>query len=173
MKKWNDIFSQTKVEDLQENPFKIIGEDWYLFSAGTEEDFNMMTASWGTMGVFWGKSIVTAYIRPTRHTYNYIEANDIFTLSFFGAEYRKILNFCGSKSGRDTDKITQTGLKPVLLKNSGISYEQSRLVLECKKLYFDDLKPVFFVPEDIEDHIYPNKDFHRVYYGEVIGVYIK
>lgn len=173
MKSWENNFELKNIEDIKENPFKLIGEDWFLLTAGTEKKFNTMTASWGTMGVFWGKSIVTCYVRPTRHTFNFIEDNDIFTLSFLGNEHRKILNFCGSKSGRDTDKITETGLKPLLLNNSGISFEQSRLILECRKIYIDDLKPVFFLPEDIEDKIYPNKDFHRIYYGEIIGVYMQ
>jgi flavin reductase (DIM6/NTAB) family NADH-FMN oxidoreductase RutF len=171
MESWKNSFKLKSVKDLNENPFTLIGEDWFLLTSGTEKKFNTMTASWGTMGVFWGKSIVTCYVRPTRHTFDFIENKDIFTLSFLGGEHRKILNFCGAKSGRDTDKVSETGLKPILLENSGISFEQSRLIIECKKIYFDDLKPVFFLPEGIEDKIYANKDYHRVYYGEIIGVY--
>ncbi len=173
MKNWKNIFVPSHVENLEDNPFKLIGDDWFLFTAGRKENFNTMTASWGSMGTFWNKPFVTCFIRPTRHTFSFIEESDVFTLSFFNESHRSVLTHCGSKSGRDTDKIADTGITPVLLKEGGISFEEARLVLECKKIYFDDLKPVFMLPDGIEEKIYPNKDYHRMYFGEIIGVYIK
>lgn len=171
MKNWKEIFELRNVEKLQVNPFKLIGDDWYLFTAGYVSNFNTMTASWGTMGILWGKPVVTCYIRPTRHTYEFIERSDIFTLSFLKDNNRKILNYCGSKSGRDTDKISDTGLKPLILNNNGISFEQARLIIECRKIYIDDLNPELIIPDDIDSKIYQNKDYHRIYYGEIVGVY--
>lgn len=171
MKNWKDVFNLSNVDHLQVNPFTLIGDEWYLFTAGNSENFNTMTASWGTLGVLWGKPVVTSYIRPTRHTYGFIEKSDIFTLSFLQDNNRKILNYCGSKSGRDRDKISETGLRPVILNKGGISYEQARLTLECRKIYYDDLKPELIIPDGIDDKLYSNKDYHRIYYGEVVGVY--
>lgn len=79
-------FKEIKAEDLQFNPFTRIGSDWMLITAGDEKKFNTMTASWGGAGVFWGKNVVTCYIRPQRYTKEFVDANDTFTLSFYGPE---------------------------------------------------------------------------------------
>ena len=102
-----------------------------------------------------------------------MESSDVYTLSFLGQQNKAIHKICGSKSGRDTDKLKETGLLPVTTEHGSIGYEQARIVLECQKIYFDDLKPVFFLPDDIDDEIYPNKDYHRIYYGEILNVYTK
>ena len=85
-----------------------------LVTAGTKEKFNTMTASWGGTGVLWGKTVAFIFIRPERYTYEFIKKCDTLTLSFLGEENKAIHKVCGSKSGRDTDKIAETGLKPVL-----------------------------------------------------------
>lgn len=171
MTNWETTFNKTDVDSLNVNVFNLIGKDWFLVTAGSSGEFNMMTASWGTMGVFWHKPVLICFIRPTRHTFNFMEESDLFSVSFLKDDNRSILNYCGSHSGRDGNKVEATGLLPVEMENGTISYEQSKLVLECKKIYFDDLKPVFFLPEEADEKFYPNKDYHRVYYGEIVAAY--
>ena len=91
-------FKEIKAEDLQFNPFTRIGSDWMLITAGDEKKFNTMTASWGGAGVFWGKNVVTCYIRPQRYTKEFVDANDTFTLSFYGPECKNALNLCGRQA---------------------------------------------------------------------------
>jgi flavin reductase (DIM6/NTAB) family NADH-FMN oxidoreductase RutF len=170
MKKWKEVFSQTDINEFNAQVFNLIGNEWFLLTAGSKDNFNTMTASWGTLGVLWNKPIATCFIRPTRHTFSFADENDVFTLSFFPEEFRKILNFCGSKSGRETDKIKETGLLPIVSERGGISYEQAKLVIECKKIYFDDLKPIFMIPEEIDEKNYPNKDYHRMFIGEIVSI---
>lgn len=173
LKSWNSILKKTTTEELLFNPFRKIGDEWFLLTAGLPSAFNTMTASWGTLGEFWNKPVAICFVRPTRHTFSFIEDSDVFTLSFLGEDQKKTLKFCGSHSGRDTDKIKGTGLTPVVLENEGISFEQSNLVFECRKIYFDEIKPVFIIPENIDDSIYPDKDYHRMYIGEILSVYQK
>ena len=87
-------FKEIPLTDLQFNPFTKIGSEWMLITAGNEKKFNTMTASWGGMGVLWGKNVVTTYIRPQRYTKEFVDANDTFTLSFYGPQYKEALNFC-------------------------------------------------------------------------------
>ncbi|NMA65759.1 MAG: flavin reductase family protein [Clostridiaceae bacterium] len=143
-----------------------------LVTSGTPKNFNMMTASWGGLGVLWGKNVCYIFIRPSRYTYEFIEKNDTFSLSFFNEEWRKALNICGSKSGRDIDKVKETGLTPIACKNNTVGFEQARMIIECKKLYFQDIEPDNFLDPSIMKN-YPKKDFHRVYVGEIINVNIK
>ena len=88
---------------ITENVFSLIDEDWMLITAGTAERCNTMTASWGGLGVLWRKNVATVYIRPQRYTFEFVEREDYFTLSFFGGDYRPQLALCGSKSGREVD----------------------------------------------------------------------
>ena len=85
-------FTEIKAEELKDNPFDLIGKQWMLITAGNEEKCNTMTASWGAMGVMWGKNAVTVYIRPQRYTKEFVDAEDMYTLSFFKEEYRKALD---------------------------------------------------------------------------------
>ena len=128
-------FKKITTEELTANPFKLIGKDWMLITAGDKEKFNTMTASWGGVGIMWGKPVATAYIRPQRYTFEFIENGDYYTQSFFDEEYRDALKFCGSKSGRDYDKVKETGLTPVVDDETGAVYfKEAKLVFICKKM---------------------------------------
>jgi flavin reductase (DIM6/NTAB) family NADH-FMN oxidoreductase RutF len=160
-------FHKINAGDIIDNPFKLIKNDWMLITAGTRNSFNTMTAGWGGMGVLWSRQVVFCFVRPTRYTYKFMEKNGYFTLTFFAEKYRDILNLCGAKSGRDIDKIKETGLKPLETEMGNIYFEQSRLVIECRKIYFDDIKPEHFLESKIHN-AYPEKDYHRLYVGEII-----
>lgn len=165
-------FKAIKPEEIKDNTFKIIGDDWMLVTAGTLEKYNTMTASWGGFGILWGKPVCFCVVRPQRYTYNFMEDSDSFTLSFFEDSYRKMLEFCGSKSGRDIDKAAATGITPVQDAPGKVYFNEARLVIECKKIYFQDLNPDNFIDPGIHNN-YPNKDYHRMYIGEVTRCLIK
>ncbi len=173
MDKPGNDFIKTEPGSLNENVFKIIGDDWMLITAGGRDNFNMMTASWGFMGIIWNKPVAVCFIRPQRYTRQFSEKYDYFTLSFFEEKYRKILQICGSRSGRDTNKVKATGLKPCETDLGNICYMQSRLFLECRKLYFGDLNKENFIVPEIADRNYPTEDFHRFYIGEIVNCFKK
>jgi len=163
------LLKEISARDLKDNVFKAIGDDWMLITAGTMDKYNTMTASWGMMGVLWGRDVCACFIRPVRYTYEFIEKSEYFTLSFFEKSYKNALAFCGSKSGRDYDKAKETGLTPRSLEQ-GVFFDEARLVLLCRKIYFDDFKPAHFMDPAIEAN-YPNKDYHRMYIGEIVKCY--
>ena len=106
-------FHEVPIESLEFNPFKKISKQWMLITAGDEKKSNTMTASWGGLGIMWGKNVATAYIRPNRYTKEFVDQTDRFTLSFLPEEERKALNYCGTVSGRDVeDKWAAAGLHP-------------------------------------------------------------
>jgi flavin reductase (DIM6/NTAB) family NADH-FMN oxidoreductase RutF len=117
--------------------------------------------------------VAICFIRPHRFTFQFTEKNKYFTLSFLEEKYRDILNFCGSHSGKDTDKVAGTGLKPVELGAESISFEQARLIFECRKLYADFIKPDNFMVREIIHKNYPGHDFHRFYIGEIVNCFCK
>jgi flavin reductase (DIM6/NTAB) family NADH-FMN oxidoreductase RutF len=162
-------FTKISPEELEGNVFDLIGEKWMLITAGNEEKLNTMTASWGNMGVLWGKPVTTCFIRPTRYTLEFMEREDYYTLSFYGEKYRKQLSICGSDSGRDVDKVKKTGFKPVFADCGAPYFKEAELVLVCRKLYVDDIKPENFTDKKL-DNWYPDKDYHRVFIGEIVEV---
>ncbi len=121
-----------EVKDLKDNFFR---SDRKRVDAGysrNKEKFNTMTASWGGIGWLWNKPVAFVFIRPERYTYEFVEKNDYLTLSFLGEENKKIHAVCGSKSGRNIDKVKETGLKPVFTEKGNVLFEQARLSLECR-----------------------------------------
>ena len=162
-----EFFEKIKAEDINDNVFHLIGKDWMLITAGNSESYNMMTASWGTAGVLWRKPVIITFIRPQRYTYQFLEDNPYFSVSFFPEEHREILNLCGTTSGRDLNKMQIEGLSPIETPNQTIAFKEARLALECRKIYFDDIDPAFFQLFELEK-IYAKKDYHRFYIGEIV-----
>ena len=158
------------IETIGLNPFSKIGSEWMLITAGDETKFNTMTASWGNMGVLWGKNVVTTYIRPQRYTKEFVDANSLFTITFFEERYKKALSLLGSTSGKDTDKVAQSGLTPFFLDQT-VAFKEASLILVCKKLYHDILRPECFDEKEEELKCYPGKDYHTFYISEILKAY--
>lgn len=150
--------------------FKLIGREWMLITAGTLDSFNRMTASWGGLGFLWGRPVSTVVVRPQRYTYQFMEQAPYYTLSFFDENYRDALNYLGTHSGRDVDKMVATGLTPVSGKTGAVFFAEARLVMECRTLYKQDLKEENFLETSIVDQAYAARDFHRMYIGEVLRI---
>lgn len=162
-------FSPAQAEKL--NVFDLIGKKWMLVTAGNQENFNTMTASWGSLGVLWNKNVSFIFIRPQRYTFEFIEKSDYYTLSFFGEDYKKALSFCGSHSGRNIDKSKQAGLVPVFDKEAPY-FEQAEIVLVCKKLYAQFIEPSCFYDKSLDKN-YENGDYHKMFVGEILRYTVK
>ncbi len=162
-------FVNISPEELTENPFSMIGKEWMLITAGTPAHCNTMTASWGSVGVLWNKPIAIAYVRPTRHTYGFMEQAERFTLSVLPEQYREALRVCGSMSGRDGDKFAAAGLT-VCETNGVAAVGEARLILVCRKLYVEDIRETGFSDNTLLSH-YTANDFHRQYVGEIEAVF--
>jgi flavin reductase (DIM6/NTAB) family NADH-FMN oxidoreductase RutF len=145
--------------------------DWFLLTAGdfASGAYNTMTVSWGSIGVIWNKPFVQVMVRPQRYTYPFIEKYPAFTLSAFPEPYRPALNLLGTKSGRDGDKIAESGLTPTA---SGVvaapTFAEAELVFECEKMYYADIDPAHFLADHIAPHY--SGDYHRVYYGAIKAI---
>lgn len=156
------------MKSLMMDAFDEFGNQWALVCAGTMDDHNAMTVSWGGVGCLWGKSVATVYIRPNRHTYRYFEANEYFTVSFYPEQYKKALGVMGSKSGRDCDKDAEAGLTPCPAGES-VSYAEARWTLVCRKLFAQDMDPNNFTPEVIR-RFYGSEPAHKMYIGEIVEI---
>lgn len=164
-------FIESDISTLNINAFSTIGKDWDLITAGDKNRFNTMTASWGGLGVIWQKNVSFIFIRPQRYTFEFIEKSDYYSISFLGKEYKDILSFCGRTSGRNTDKVAETGLTTIFDQEAPY-FEQSNLVLICKKMYGQFIDPLCFIDKSIENE-YKNQDYHKMFIGEIVKCLIR
>jgi len=160
------------IEELIVKPQRLWGSQHLVLTSGdfAQNKFNAMTVGWGSLGVMWSLPFAQVVVRPTRYTFEFINRYDTFTLCAFSSEYAAAVQLIGTKSGRDGNKIAEAGLTPIA--STGVaapSFAQAELVIECRKMYWDDLAPAQFLDARIETK-YPLKDYHRIYFGEIVAV---
>lgn len=157
------------MNSLKMDAFDAFHHGWALLTAGNREHFNSMTVSWGGVGCLWNRSVATVYVRPSRYTWEFMEAQDHFTISFYPKECKPALALLGKESGRDGDKIAKSGLTPVPF-GDGVTFSEAKTTLLCKKLYWQDMDPAN-IPEEVKARFYgEGETFHRLYIGEVIAM---
>ena len=166
-------FREIDIKSVNLNPFEKIGREWMLITAGSEEKFNTMTASWGGLGVLWNKNVAFTFIRPSLYTFEFTEREDFFSLCFFPAGYKKELTYCGRNSGRDVDKVKETGLTPMFME--GVPYfEEASMVLICKKLYSQPMGKEYVCDnEAVFPNYGENEPYHTLYVGEIVKAFVR
>ena len=154
--------------DIREidNPVKLIADGWALLSAGAPGDWNTMTVSWGGVGEIWGFAAAFVFVRPQRHTMQYLDGSEYFTLAF--GLPRETMALCGKLSGRDCDKIAQAGLT-AHAQGEAVWPEGAKLVIVCRKAAKQALDPAGFIDPRIEGNYHG--DYHQVFVGEIVRVY--
>lgn len=164
------------MEDIREKEFKVFGmfkNQWALATAGTIDHFNTCTIGWGSLGTIWTRAagdIVTIYVNPERYTSEFLLANDYFTVSFFPEQYREDLQYLGTHSGRDEDKVAKTKLTPVKTGES-VSFKEAELTFVCKKIYTHQFDKDKMDPE-VYQAVYGYRDWvtHYEFIGKVVDV---
>ncbi len=155
-------------DKLSKSAFELIGKDWMLITAGDENKYNTMTASWGGLGVLWNKNVVFAFVRPQRFTYEFMQNSEYFSCSFFKEEYRNALSYCGKYSGRDVDKAKECNITPDFSENAPY-FEEADTVVVCKKLYVQQMNESSVIDDSIKVN-YSGDDYHYVFVGEIVKV---
>ncbi len=165
-------FKEIQAEDFVYSTFKTIGKDWLLVTAEKDGKANTMTASWGGLGVMWGKNVAYVVIRPQRYTKEFIDGANTLSLTVFDENYRKMLSYCGSVSGRDEDKIAKSGLT-VAHENNTPYFNEAKIALLCKKLYAQEFKPECFIDQESKEKWYPGADYHTMYIVEIEKILVQ
>ena len=166
------MWDKIKPEELTENVFHLINDDWMLVAAEDGGRTNAMTASWGGVGILWGKKVAFVFVRPQRYTKEFIDKSDKLSLSFFDDSWRKMLNYMGTVSGRDEDKIAASGLH-VEMVNSAPVFQESRMAIICRKLYAQPMEEACFLDQELIAKNYPDRDYHTVYVVEIEKILVQ
>lgn len=171
-------FISINPKDIKDNPIRMFGDEWAIVAAGKPHDFNELTVSWGALGDAWHDNmpIAIVFVSATRFTQRYLEANDTFSINVFPPQYRKELAYIGAHSGRNEDKVANTGLKVEFTESVTPIFTQAKLVLECRKVYAHNLDPSLFSESLIRNYAQPKFRGvipHTVYFGEILHVWQK
>ena len=157
--------------EFSEKVFPLIEQEWMLITAGSEKGVNTMTASYGSLGILFGKPVAQIYVRPERFTYGFLEEQEYFSLSFFDEKYREKLQYCGRTSGRDADKIAVCGFTPLFDAHQAPYFKEARLTVICRKIYAQSLKAELLSDEKIRRAVYGSGGVHRMYVGEIVDIF--
>jgi len=142
-----------------------------LVSCDSKGTPNVMTIGWATLGTIWEKPILTVLVRPSRFTYSLLEEIGDFTVNVPTPELEDVVKYCGTVSGREEDKFARSALTATPSRHvCSPIIEECVLHYECRVIHKHDLNPET-LPADVRADFYPQGNFHRVYYGEVLAVY--
>lgn len=160
------MFYEVKASELQENAIDLIGARWLLVTAEKDGKCNTMTASWGGVGVMWGKDVAYLVIRPQRYTKEFIDGSSTLSLSILPKGHMQQYTYLGRVSGRDEDKIEKVGFS-VAHDGDTPYFENAEIVIICEKLFAQEMKPESFVDETLLPRWYADNDFHTMYICEI------
>lgn len=166
---WKEITAQ----EIDTNAVKLFADNWMILSAGKKSDMNMMTIAWGGLGELWSKPVVTVYVSTSRYTYKYMEENDYFTVTSFPEAYKDKLQYLGTVSGRDEDKLKGSGLTAEFTDLGNPIYKEANLAIECKKIYCHQFDKNNIPLEQRKWYDESKTGVHVMYIGEIVHVWKK
>jgi len=146
--------------------------DWLVLGTGslTHNDANAMTIGWGSFGTMWSRPFVMVVIRPQRHSFSLMEKYRDFSICALDENYKDAHKIFGGKSGRDINKLALSQLTPqACSKIDAPGFQEAILCLECRCMYHSRIDPSGFMDPSLESN-YPGKDYHHVYYGEILAI---
>ena len=155
---------------LRLDPVGTLLNRWMVLTAGDYDagEYNAMTVAWGFVGAMWNRPMAIAAVRPTRHTFGFMNRYSTWTLCAFPASFREDLSYLGKASGRDGDKVARTGLDPTASRVvAAPSFVQAELIIECRTMYVNEITPEGMKDAAVDRH-YDN-DYHHMYYGEIVA----
>jgi len=171
-------FSVEEAFEEDNGEHQLSGFQWFrdaqLLCAGNKEKSNAMTIGWGGIGTLWRKTALTVYVAEKRYTKEFMDNSEYFTVMSFDVKDSKVLNYMGTKSGRDGDKAQALGLHTAYTANGTPYYTEATMVIECKMMYAAPFDPQGF-KSDVPKNMYANfpAGIHTMYIGEVVNAWKK
>jgi len=141
-----------------------------LVSCGKSGKPNVMTIGWGFIGYLWGETVFVAAVRSSRFTHDILEENGEFTLNVPAEGMEDIVQYCGAVSGRQHDKIGERKLSLADGRKVKVPViAECKMHYECRVIHKLEINPEL-VPDEWK-HLYQNKDYHTLYFGQVLASY--
>lgn len=166
-------FRHITADKIPGNIIKLLSEAT-LITSGSGENVNVMTASWGGLGVFWEKPVAFSFLGAQRYSITTMDKGDTYTVSFYTEAYKDALQYCGSTSGRNEDKIKGSGLTPIKTPSGATAFAEAWMIFECKKMIAQPLsQDAVTDKESNAARKWNGKELHKLYIGEIVNVWVK
>ncbi len=162
-------FQPYPIDLIEFDPFTKIGKEWMLITAKEGDKVNAMTASWGGVGVLWGKNTAFIFVRESRFTKELIDQSDHFSLTFFDSSYKSAMKYFGMVSGRTEDKIKAAKMNVNYFEEIPF-IDEGNFVICCKKMSATPILPEHFLDSEIQEKWYADGDLHTMYVGEIVQI---
>jgi len=176
-KSFDELFKKIEPTEINENVFKLVGQDFTVITAGDELHYNSMTASYGGWGQLFDNPVTWCFLRANRYTLEVMKECHTYTMSYFDDEYKEQVLFFGSKTGKDTDKMKETTLTMVQTPSGNTSYKEARLIIECELMEITSVKPDDFYSQKGKDFVIEGyndaKDYHKLVFGNITNVWVR
>ena len=178
-KNFDELFVKIDPKDMNVNFFEMLDRDWSVVTAGGESDYNSMVASWGAFGIFFGKPAAWLILNANRYTLEKIKTYEKFTLSYLDTIYKEQKLLFGSKSGRDSDKMKESTLTPVITPSGNTAYKEAYMIIESDLGGITEFSPGDFKHEDHKKFIVEGKEkgngkeYHKLLTGFISDVWIR
>lgn len=163
-------YKRIDADKIPGNIIKLLN-DWTLITSGNDIA-NPMTASWGGLGQLWEQSVAFCFINPTRYSISTMDEGEVYTISFYTEAYKDALKYCGSKSGRNEDKIKGSGLTPLKMPSGATAFSEAWMIIECKKILAQPISADAVIDKNIAKR-WSKDGYHKMYVGQILNVWIK
>ena len=174
---FDELFKKITENEIPESVFKLVGEDFTVLTSGNENDFNSMVASWGGWGILFNKPTTWCFLRANRYTLDYIKREHTYTMAYFDDSYKEQIMAFGTQSGRNTGKMKETSLSPVVTPSGSVSFKEAKLIIECRLTEMTTVKPEDFYSQEGKEFIteayQEANEYHKILFGEITGVWIR
>ncbi|SDF41901.1 flavin reductase family protein [Sporomusa acidovorans] len=162
--------NQLTYEQYSAEAARLMPKNAFMTTASGDKT-NTMTIGWGSVGIVWRKPVFTVLVRQSRYTKGLVDQSNEFTVTLPLTDMKEALSLCGTKSGRDMDKIAAAKL--TLSAGQALATPVIAipgLHLECKVLYKETMKAENLDPAT-QNACYADGDYHTLYFGEIVAAY--
>lgn len=170
-----DSYEAITPQEIEKNILALVGQNFTVITAGKIPEHNSMTASFGGIGILFGKPTTWCFLRANRYTLEIIGKEKTYTMSYFPEEYKRDVVFFGTKSGRGSDKMKESNLTPIITPNGGVSYAEADLIIECSLTAINTVSPDDYLTDDgkafVLDGFNDAGDYHKLVFGEITRVW--
>lgn len=174
---WAARYDHIEATDLPDNVVDMISNQWMVVTSGQKDSFNSMTVNWGAIGYIWNHPAAFIFIRNSRYTYPFLQKEGTFTLCVFTEQYRGAMRILGTKSGRQSPKIKESGLTVEQTPSGLLAYKEARMIVECHVMMEQGLDYNKSTPayrKDIFEGAYKgNASQHQMFIAEITNIWLK
>lgn len=145
----------------------------FLLAPDGEGGVNPMTIGWGLLGTVWYRQAFLVLVRPSRHSHGLIERAGHFAVSVpRPGEMETELEFCGTRSGRELDKVKALGLELMPGREGPVPLlAECDLHYECRVVTRTSLRPEDILSPHIAEKYYRGGDLHTLFFGEILAAW--